>query len=142
MENIDLQIIKADLLAHSGQYKSAISTLEDALTTIEQKADDTQENKSFEIFLRMAYLNRKNGNLAKARINVQDALGRKSVDSEALYLGADLSFNILDFAKAGEFLHQLFSTGEALAKPVSFLGEILDALVKRETTSDSSANHA
>jgi tetratricopeptide (TPR) repeat protein len=142
LENIDLQILKADLLAHSGQYESAISTLEDALTTIEQKADDTQENKSFEIFLRMAYLNRKNGNLAKAIVNVQDALGIKSVDSEALYLGADLSFNILDFAKAGEFLQQLFSTGEALSKPVSFLGEILDALVKRETTSDPSAHQA
>jgi tetratricopeptide (TPR) repeat protein len=141
-ENIDLQIIKGDLLAHSGQYESAIATLVDALTTTQQKTESMQENKSFEIFLRMAYLNRKNGDLAKALANVQDALAVKSVDSEALYLGADLSFNILDFTKAGEYLHLLFSTGEELSKPVTFLGEILDALVKRETTSDSSANQS
>ncbi len=30
-ENIGLQIIKADILAHSGQYQLAITTLEDAL---------------------------------------------------------------------------------------------------------------
>ena len=142
LENIDLQIIKGDLLAHSGQYESAISTLEDALTNIQQKTDDSPENKSFEIFLRMAYLNRKNGNLAKALVNVQDALAIKSVDSEALYLGADLSFNVLDFTKAGEYLHLLFSTGEEILKPVTFLGEILDVLVKRETSSDSSANQS
>lgn len=130
-ENIGLQVIKGDLLAASGQYMEAISTLIDA------SHQSGQQDGSFEIQLRLAYLNRANGDSTKALDAVEEALKLEPQNDEAKYLGADISFNVLDFARAGEFLHMLFQAGNHASKPISLLGCILDGLIKNESNGEN-----
>lgn len=131
-ENIGLQVIKADLLSHSGQYEQAISALEDTLLRVQQQSDPS-EDQIFELLLRLIYLNRANGESAKALSYVEDAIKVKSYSDEALFLGADISFNILDFSKAGEYLHLLFQSSEETSKPISLLSGLLNVVLKNET---------
>ncbi len=92
--------------------------------------------------MRQIYLNRKNGNLPEAVALVDELVGISTDNSEAIYLGADISFNLLDFSKTGEYLNLLFNIQQKVSEPVNLLSGLLNGILKYETSSESDASEA
>ncbi len=141
-DNIELQIINADLLAHAHEYDQAITVLEDTKSRITKSVSENLDSKLDQILLRQVYLNRKNGNLPMAISLVDEALKLYPDSMETIYLGADISFNLLDFSKTGEYLQLIFTSQEEVSKPVRLLTGILDGLLKFEIASEVDASEA
>lgn len=141
-ENVDLKIIMGDLFAHSGQYDQALIVFKDIKTILTLNESEETDPKYFSILIRQAYLNRKNGDLIGALSNIRDALLIKSDNEEALFLGADISFNSLDFVQALTYQSRLEGLGSDLPKPYELLASALNGMIKIDTSSETDSDQA
>ena len=140
-DNLDLVINKADLLAYAGDYTAAITTLEEVAGRSKQGEDTTLSSGLFNIYLRLVFLHRKIGDLNQALTNVKKALEIHPTSQEAIYLSADISYNLLDFPQTITHLKTLTQLLSENLLPVSIPAEFLSNLVisengEKELTND------
>ncbi len=109
--NLNLQIVKGDIQAFSGDLTNALLTLENVASVLNHLPEEVkilEEKRSLlhGAHLRLAYLYRKSGSLSKAEECVNSALTANPDDAETRYLQADLAFHNLQTGKSRQILQR------------------------------------
>lgn len=138
-DNLDLAINKADLLTYAGEYPAAITALDEVVARYKLVDNAAQSDGLFYLFLRLVFLHRKTGDLNQSLTTAKEALEIHPASLEAIYLSADISYNLLDFPQTISQLNVFSQSMPENFQPVSIPAELLSKLVKIENGANSLA---